>query len=103
MPIDSREAALRIAEFVVSELNSGGTAEDLLGSEPVRLTEAVDSAALLELATFVENEFGIQIEDEEIVAENFATVADLVALVLDKAALAEPSASDVADQPRSRL
>lgn len=99
----SHEAALRIANFIVSELNYGGTVADLVGSEPVRLTEAIDSAALLELATFVENDFGVQIEDEEIVAENFATVADLVALVHDKAALAAPLASDEPDQPRSRL
>jgi acyl carrier protein len=98
----SEEAALRIANFIVSELNYGGAVADLVGSEPVRLTEAIDSAALLELATFVEDDFGVQIEDSEIVAENFATVADLVALLRDKAALATPAASDETGQPHSR-
>jgi acyl carrier protein len=99
----SHEAALRIAHFIVSDLNYGGTVADLVGSEPVRLTEAIDSADLLELATFIENDFGVEIEDHEIVPENFATVADLVALLRKKAALAAPSASDQTDQPSSRL
>lgn len=103
MPTDgSDEAALRIARFIVSELDYDGTVTDLIGSEPVRLTEAIDSAALLELATFVEDDFGVQIEDEEIVPEHFATVADLVRLLRDKGALAASSTGGGEDQERSR-
>ncbi len=81
------EAGLRIAHFIVDNLEYGGPVTDFFGSEPVRLTEAIDSAALLELATFVEDEFGVQIRDEDIVPQNFATVADLVALVRDRGGL----------------
>jgi acyl carrier protein len=82
------QAALRIAHFIVDELEYGGPVTDLLGSEPVRLTEAIDSAALLELATFTEDEFDVQIRDEDIVPENFATVADVVALLRERGAFA---------------
>jgi acyl carrier protein len=90
---EEREAALRIARFIVSDLEYGGPADDFLGSEPVRLPEAIDSAALLELATFIEDEFAVQIQDEDIVPENFATVADVVRLLRDKGALSAPTAA----------
>ena len=90
---ESDDAALRIARFIVDDLEYGGPVTDFLGSEPVRLPEAIDSAALLELATFIEDDFGVQIQDEDIVPQNFATVADVVRLLRDKGALAPPAAT----------
>lgn len=87
------EAALRIANFIVNDLEYGGPATDFLGRDPVRLPEAIDSAALLELATFVEDDFGVQIQDEDIVPENFGTVADVVRLLGEKGALTASAAS----------
>jgi acyl carrier protein len=91
------DAAVRIARFIVDDLEYGGPVTDFLGAEPVRLPEAIDSAALLELATFIEDEFGVQIQDEDIVPENFATVADVVRLLRDKGALTQPEPTG--DQP----
>jgi acyl carrier protein len=102
MSIDaSGEAALRIARFIVTQLDYQGPATDLIGSQPVRLIEAVDSAALLALVAFVEDAFGIQIQDVEFVPENFATVADLVRLLRGKGALGASSATDDKDGKRS--
>jgi acyl carrier protein len=83
----SNEAALRIARFIITELDYRGPVTDLVGDQPVRLTEAVDSVALLEVATFVEDSFCVQITDDDIVPANFGTVADLVRLLRDKGAL----------------
>ena len=77
----SDDIADRIANYVVESLRYDGTPAGLLGDHPVRLTEATDSMGLLELATYVEEEFGIKIADEEISRENFATVADVVRLI----------------------
>jgi acyl carrier protein len=90
----SGEAALEIARFVVTQLGYKGSVTDLIGSQPVRLTEAVDSAALLELVTFVEDAFDVQIQDDEFVVENFATIADVVRLLRGKGVLGAPSATD---------
>ena len=88
MSIDvSDEAALRIARFIVTQLDYRGPVSDFVGSQPVRLTEAVDSSALLELAAFIEDAFDVRIQDDEIVPENFTTVADVVRLLGDKGAL----------------
>src|SRR5262245_37415394 len=41
--------------------------------EPLQL----DSLSLIRLVAFLENEFGNRIEDEELIAENFATLRNL--------------------------
>ena len=99
MPIDaSDEAALEIARFISDQLDDSRSAADFLGAEPVRLTEALDSLALLELATFVEDAFMVAFQDDEIVPENFATVAAVVGILQLKGAVTAPSAPDVADR-----
>lgn len=103
MSIDtSHEAALQIARFIVTELGYHGQVTDFVGSQPVRLTEAMDSLALLELASFVEDTFSVQIQDEEIARENFSTIADVVRLLRDKGALTAPSAADDKEGKHSR-
>lgn len=41
----------------------------------------VDSTGIFELVTFLEENFGIKIEDEEIVPEHFETAAQIAAFV----------------------
>jgi acyl carrier protein len=48
--------------------------------EPLRM----DSLAVLRLVAWLEQEFGVQIEDEEVVAENFATLRTLAQLIRPK-------------------
>lgn len=103
MSIDeSDEAALQIARFVTVELDGSRSVMDLVGAEPVRLTEALDSLGLLELATFVEDTFGVQFQDDEIAPENFATVADVVRVLREKGALTTPSAAEGQDRESAR-
>jgi acyl carrier protein len=44
----------------------------------------VDSTGVLELVMFVEERFGFQVDDEEIIPENFDSVAQLSAYVRSK-------------------
>jgi acyl carrier protein len=103
MSVDSSdEATLRIARFIVIQSDYDGPATDFVGSQPVRLKEAMDSAGLMELATFVEDEFSVLIADDEIVPENFATVADIIRLIRSKGALSALSEADDEGRERSR-
>jgi acyl carrier protein len=103
MSIDAPDgAALRIAHFIITQSEYDGPVTDFTGSQPMRLKEAIDSAALMELVTFVEDEFSVLIEDDEIVPENFATVADIVRLLRSKDALGAPSAVDDEDRRPTR-
>lgn len=58
-----------------------------LGDEASFLEEGVvDSTGVLELVMFVEETFGITIQDEEIVPQNFDSVAQLAAYIRRKLA-----------------
>ncbi len=51
----------------------------------------VDSTGMLEVITFLEREYGVQVEDRETTPENLATVERLDAFVARKLAAAEGS------------
>jgi len=46
----------------------------------------IDSTGILEVIQFVEERFGIQVEDEEMIPENLDSVANLVKFVSQKTA-----------------
>ena len=73
-----------VADFIVNDLEWEGTKAELLGPEAVDLPAVLDSADLLELAGYLEDHFGVVIEDEEIVAENFTTVEQLAGFIVAK-------------------
>jgi acyl carrier protein len=83
----------RISGFIIEELEWEGTRAQLVGPAPVRLPEILDSASLLELASIIESEFDIEIDDDEIVPENFDTVPKLGAVVRNKLAAGDRVAS----------
>lgn len=51
----------------------------------------IDSLGLIRLVSFMESDCGLRVEDEELVAENFATLRSLGALIASKAQKAETS------------
>lgn len=86
---DSRIAQVsdELADFIIKELDWDGTKSDLLADEPVELPAILDSSDLFELAGFLEDSYGIEISDEEIVAQTFATVKLLAETVVTKQAI----------------
>jgi acyl carrier protein len=65
-----------LAQYIEKELAKGRKTsidyeEDLL-SEGI-----IDSLGILQLVAFIEDEFGIKIDDEDVVLENFQSVAAL--------------------------
>lgn len=59
--------------------------------EPLR----IDSLTLIRLVAFMENDLGIRIEDDELLAENFATVRSIGKLIASKTPLeAQPSGEE---------
>jgi acyl carrier protein len=51
----------------------------------------IDSLGLIRLVSFMESDCGIRVEDEELIAENFATLRSLGKLIEQKAQNAEAS------------
>jgi acyl carrier protein len=61
-----------------------GTKGDLSHDYPLIENGLLTSLQTMELVMFMEGEFGITVDDEDIVEENFATLGDIVALVENK-------------------
>jgi len=53
-------------------------------TDPLLDSGIIDSLGTLELAAFLEREFGFIVEDEEMVADHFETIASITAFVKTK-------------------
>jgi|MudIll2142460700_1097286.scaffolds.fasta_scaffold42634_2 acyl carrier protein len=62
-------------EFLVGKKTRIGPDDSLISSG------VLDSLTLLQLISFIEEEFGITVQDEEMARENFQTINDIVSLV----------------------
>lgn len=69
----------RLRAFVVEELLEGRYE----GDDPLA-ADAVDSLGQEQLAEYVEEAYGVRLEDEDMVKENFESLAALAALVVAK-------------------
>jgi hypothetical protein len=75
-PENARAIEARLNGFIAAELLDGlGDGRDPLQSG------AVDSLGIEQLAEYIVEEFDVRLRDEEMVAENFESVAVLAALV----------------------
>ncbi|HWQ28589.1 MAG TPA: acyl carrier protein [Dehalococcoidia bacterium] len=77
-----------LRDFIVRELRWNGGPEALTLDYPLIENHVVDSLGLFTLVTFVENQFGIEVGDEELVPENFGTIGAIVSLIERKKASA---------------
>ena len=69
--------AARIRSFIIENFLFGD--DDSLKDETSFLEEGiVDSTGILELVAFVEQDFGIRVEDEELIPENLDSINNVV-------------------------
>lgn len=72
-----------VREFIVTNFYVPDA--NLLGDDTSLLDQGiVDSTGVLEVTAFLEERFGIQIEDSEIVPENLDTIGSIVAFLARK-------------------
>lgn len=71
-----------IRRFIVEELN--GPPQQLTSDFPLIERSVIDSLGIFQLVGFIESEYGIQIDDEELVPEHFGTIGDIARLVSSK-------------------
>jgi len=74
----SAEGAL--LEFITNKLVTEGKASGLAANSPL-LEGLLDSVNILRLVVFIEEHFRIQVQDEELIPENFKSVATLTTFV----------------------
>lgn len=74
----------RLRSYIVEELRFPGQASHLTGDLPLLEREILDSMGILQVVTYLEGEYGIEIDDEDLIAENFATIDAIAGLVESK-------------------
>jgi acyl carrier protein len=73
----------RVRGFIVSELMFEDSAATLADDTPL-LDGVIDSLGLMQMISFIEEEFDVSIDDAEVTASNFRTVGDIEKLVQPK-------------------
>jgi acyl carrier protein len=76
-----------IRSFIVSEYLPGESPANLKDDTPLRTSGILDSVATLALVSYVEQQFGIEIDAHETGIEQFDRIEDIAALVARKQAV----------------
>jgi acyl carrier protein len=81
--VDPHLAKTKIAQFIFDKFPLAQKRQ-LNDDAPLLETGIVDSIGILEIVTFLENEFEVQVVDEDLVPENFGTIANISSFVARK-------------------
>ncbi|MBI4614191.1 MAG: acyl carrier protein [Planctomycetes bacterium] len=73
-------AARAIHDYIREEILAGA-GEDLTETTPLLELGILDSFSMLKLVGWLEERYSVQVDSGDLTAENFATVADIGALV----------------------
>lgn len=73
-----------IERFIVEELLVGGDETQLDHDKSLISSGILDSLALLQLVEFLNDRFGAEVEDEELLPENFQTINRITEFVKEK-------------------
>jgi acyl carrier protein len=80
------DTASSIREYIQTELIMDGDAQ--LRDDTPLWGGVLDSVGLMQLITFIEERFEIEVDDEELTSAHFGTVGDIATLVDRKVAAA---------------
>lgn len=75
-----------VRRFIIDELNWDGDASDLTEDYPLLEGGVLDSVGIFHLVGFLETEFGVELDDEELLPQNFESIGAVKQLVESKRA-----------------
>jgi acyl carrier protein len=78
----------RVRRFIMEELGWDGTADELTDDLPLIRAGALDSIGILTLVQFLESNYGILIEDGEIISAHLSSLSSIERYVQSKKAAA---------------
>ena len=73
----------RVRDFISHNFVMADAAE-LAADQSLMEARLIDSTGVLELVSFIEEEFGVQVSDSDLVPENLDTIGSIVAYVQRK-------------------
>jgi acyl carrier protein len=78
------EIKSKLRTYILSHFLPGESAGNLKDDTPLRTSGIIDSLGIIQLVSFVEDSFGIELEAHETGVEHFDRIEDLAALVASK-------------------
>jgi acyl carrier protein len=79
--MDKQNTTSKIKTFLAQQFPM---TRNVSNEEPLLTNGLIDSLGILEVVTFVENEFGILVSDEDLLPENFGSIHSLTNFVQQK-------------------
>ena len=74
----------KVRDFIVENFLFGESDNGLKHSDSLLEQGIIDSTGVLELVSFLEQTYGIQVEDEELIPENLDSIAYIIDFILRK-------------------
>jgi acyl carrier protein len=74
----------QLRQYILSEFLPGEKPSNLHDDTPLRSSGILDSTAMLNLVSFVEERYGIEVEPHEAVVENFETIDAIAEFIASK-------------------
>lgn len=78
------QTAQRIRQLMVENLTYGGSWSEVDEDYPLLAKHVIDSLGMLKLVSLIEEEFDVEIDDDDVVPDNWKTIRDVAALVESK-------------------
>lgn len=78
--------ASELERFILDEIVQGTGVESVDPQEDLLASGVIDSHGLMEVVAFLESRYGIAISDDDLLPENFESLASIEAFVTRKAA-----------------
>jgi acyl carrier protein len=77
----------RVQAFVVENFLYARSDVQLTVDDALLERGIIDSMGVVELIAFIEDEFGVEVGDDDVTEQNFGTLADIATFVLSKQAV----------------
>ena len=74
----------KIKELIEKNLTWSGSWSDVDEDYPLLAKGVIDSLGMLKLVSVIEEEYDVEIDDDDIVPDNWRTIRDIAALVESK-------------------
>jgi acyl carrier protein len=78
----------QVRTYLLDNFLMGGTAQDIQDDTSFMTRRILDSTGFIELISYLQEQFGIQIKDEEMVPENLDSLKNIEKFVSGKLAVA---------------
>lgn len=76
----------RLREFIISEIGWGDSPDKLTAEFDLTGNHVLDSMGIMRMVAFIEDEWGVRVEDDDLLPENFSSLAGMTRLLNTKLA-----------------